>query len=101
MIAILSSWWVLFAGVALASQAPQESTASVPLPSKPPTARLIVGDKPGENNPLYDFGSAMVGQLVSHTFTLRNETAQPLTIARLQSSCGCLSLVLPDQNQAD
>jgi hypothetical protein len=40
-------------------------------------------------DPLYDFGAVYSGAVVKHTFKLKNTGGAPLTIAGVQSSCGC------------
>jgi hypothetical protein len=40
-------------------------------------------------NPLYDFGSALEGKMVEHTFTLKNEGQGTLEIRGTKTSCGC------------
>jgi hypothetical protein len=39
----------------------------------------------------HDFGTVPRGPVVTHTFTVTNNTAAPLHIAAVRSSCGCLS----------
>ena len=40
-------------------------------------------------NPLYDFGSALEGTMVSHTFTIKNNGQGYLDIRGVKTSCGC------------
>ncbi len=40
-------------------------------------------------NPLYDFGSALEGTMVSHTFTIKNSGQGYLDIRGVKTSCGC------------
>lgn len=40
-------------------------------------------------NPLYDFGSALEGTMVSHTFTIKNTGQGYLDIRGVKTSCGC------------
>ncbi|HEY6417437.1 MAG TPA: DUF1573 domain-containing protein [Candidatus Binataceae bacterium] len=40
-------------------------------------------------NPLYDFGSTLEGQLVSHTFKIKNTGSGSLEIRGVKTSCGC------------
>ncbi len=40
-------------------------------------------------NPLYDFGSALEGKMIDHTFTLKNEGQGELLIRGTKTSCGC------------
>lgn len=40
-------------------------------------------------SPLYDFGSALEGTMVSHTFTIRNIGQGYLDIRGVKTSCGC------------
>ena len=39
--------------------------------------------------PAYDFGYVDAGAIVTHRFAFRNTGAQPLTITRAVSTCGC------------
>ena len=40
-------------------------------------------------NPLYDFGTALEGTMVSHTFTIKNNGQGYLDIRGVKTSCGC------------
>jgi len=40
-------------------------------------------------NPLYDFGSALEGTMVNHTFTIKNNGQGYLDIRGVKTSCGC------------
>ncbi len=40
-------------------------------------------------NPLYDFGTALEGTMVSHTFTIKNNGQGYLEIRGVKTSCGC------------
>lgn len=40
-------------------------------------------------NPLYDFGTALEGTMVSHTFTIKNNGHGYLDISGVKTSCGC------------
>jgi Protein of unknown function (DUF1573)/Flagellar-associated PapD-like len=48
-----------------------------------PQPKAVVTD------PLYDFGSALEGKMVNHTFTLKNEGQGTLEIRGTKTSCGC------------
>ena len=41
------------------------------------------------SNPLYDFGAALEGTMVSHTFTIKNVGQGYLDIHGVKTSCGC------------
>jgi Protein of unknown function (DUF1573) len=41
------------------------------------------------STPLYDFGSALEGQMVTHTFTIKNNGQGNLDITGVKTSCGC------------
>src|SRR5208282_2437708 len=41
------------------------------------------------SDPLYDFGSALEGTMVSHTFTIKNVGDGYLDIRGVKTSCGC------------
>ncbi|MGA3229517.1 MAG: DUF1573 domain-containing protein [Candidatus Binatus sp.] len=72
--------------------------ASVPAAAQDGMNPLIPGGNsapPGRapkavvTNPLYDFGSALEGTMVSHTFTIKNNGQGYLDIRGVKSSCGC------------
>src|SRR5260370_18208265 len=44
--------------------------------------------KAAVSTPLYDFGSALEGQMVTHTFTLKNNGQGYLDITGVKTSCG-------------
>jgi len=37
----------------------------------------------------WDFGQIKQGMVVTHTFTLKNESSKPLNIVSVNTSCGC------------
>jgi hypothetical protein len=41
------------------------------------------------SEPLYDFGSALEGKMVTHTFTIKNTGQGYLDISGVKTSCGC------------
>ena len=41
------------------------------------------------SDPLYDFGSALEGTMVTHTFTIKNNGQGYLDIQGVKTSCGC------------
>ena len=41
------------------------------------------------SDPLYDFGSALEGTMVTHTFTIKNTGQGYLDIQGVKTSCGC------------
>lgn len=43
---------------------------------------------------LYTFPTVLYGEWITHTFVLRNSGKSPITLQRIQSSCGCLTAVL-------
>jgi Protein of unknown function (DUF1573)/Flagellar-associated PapD-like len=45
--------------------------------------------KASVENPLYDFGSALEGKMVTHTFTIKNDGHGYLDIRGVKTSCGC------------
>ncbi len=45
--------------------------------------------KAAVSTPLYDFGSALEGQMVTHTFTVKNNGQGYLDITGVKTSCGC------------
>jgi Protein of unknown function (DUF1573)/Flagellar-associated PapD-like len=74
--------------------------ASVPAAAQDGMNPLIPGGNsapPGRapkavvSNPLYDFGSALEGTMVKHTFTITNTGRGYLDITGVKTSCGCTS----------
>ncbi len=72
--------------------------ASAPAAAQEGTNPLIPGGnsappgrapKAAAANPLYDFGTALEGTMVSHTFTIKNNGQGYLDIRGVKSSCGC------------
>jgi hypothetical protein len=53
--------------------------------SEQSSGRLVVSGKD-----LHDFGQSRQAEVLSHTFTLVNETENTVRIAELKTSCGCL-----------
>jgi hypothetical protein len=45
--------------------------------------------KAAVSTPLYDFGSALEGTMVNHTFTIKNDGQGYLDIRGIKTSCGC------------
>jgi len=45
-------------------------------------------NKPADPN-LWDFGTVKAGQVLSHEFTLKNESKKQLNIKNVGTSCGC------------
>lgn len=46
---------------------------------------------------IHNFGSLKAGELVSFTFTFRNEGTKTLTITEVDSGCGCTQVTIPDK----
>jgi hypothetical protein len=46
---------------------------------------------------IHNFGSLKAGELVSFTFTFRNEGTKTLTITEVDSGCGCTQVNIPDK----
>ena len=72
--------------------------ASVPAAAQDSMNPLIPGGNsapPGHapkavvSDPLYDFGSALEGTMVKHTFTIKNTGQGYLDIRGVKTSCGC------------
>ena len=65
-------------------------------------ARAVLGASGQPPVSHYNFGSqsALVAQPVVHDFTLYNGSTAPLTVTRLQASCGCTTAVLTSQAAA-
>jgi hypothetical protein len=54
-----------------------------------PAGPALAAPKLTSDLTIYDFGTLDETQTAEHTFVLRNEGDQPLTIARVDVSCGC------------
>ena len=65
--------------------APQTSTSS----AAQPRVEIV--------NPVYDFGTALEGERVSHIFTIRNVGQKDLIISGVKTSCGCTAAA-PSKN---
>ena len=50
--------------------------------------------------PVFDFGAVLRGQLVEHTFVFRNVGDAELMIDRVKSTCGCTGVLLSEKNIA-
>jgi hypothetical protein len=72
-------------------QALEPQSASARLTIVPTTATTASGDR----RATFDFGQASLLDTlqIKHTFTLRNDGSAPLSVERLQASCGCTSAV--------
>lgn len=46
---------------------------------------------------LHNFGSLTAGEIVSFTFTFRNEGTKTLTIKEVKTSCGCTEVKMPNK----
>ena len=53
------------------------------------TGGLTITNPESERDYFYDFGALRSGEVVEHTFELRNDDAVPVTIQDLQASCSC------------
>ncbi|SRR5579885_674690 len=69
----------LWAGSALAQ--PQIPGINAAPPGPQPKVQVI--------NPLYDFGTALEGKMVEHTFKIKNVGKGELIIRGMKTSCGC------------
>lgn len=45
---------------------------------------------------IHNFGSLKAGEIVSFTFTFRNEGTKTLSITGFDSGCGCMEVNIPD-----
>jgi rhodanese-related sulfurtransferase len=52
------------------------------------------------DNPVYDFGNVVEGNVVTHTFVLTNAGDQPLSISQVVTSCGCTTTTLTNKTVA-
>ncbi len=69
----------------------------------PPALTVVTGSGTAltdETTARYDFGTRRMSDEspLGHTFTLRNDSAAPITVDRLQSSCGCTTAFLADNH---
>ncbi len=82
---------VLVAGTA-AAQAPGIPGANAAPPGPQPKIQLL--------SPLYDFGSALEGSMVRHTFKFKNAGKSVLEIRGVKTSCGCTAAAPTKNNLA-
>lgn len=47
----------------------------------------------------YDLGTVIYGEVVSHTFTVKNLGDEPLEILRLSTSCGCTNATIAEEDK--
>ncbi|MCE7871257.1 DUF1573 domain-containing protein [bacterium CPR1] len=62
---------------------------------------LLLNSSPGplsSANSDHDFGRLPQGSQVSHVYTITNSSEQPLSIERVQSSCGCTAALVAEKN---
>ena len=86
--------FVVAGGALLAQSSGKEKSNSyrlVPPPAKfsPPSLKVDTAE--------YDWGVALQGETVEHTFTLTNVGGAPLIIERIKPSCGCTTVNLPEK----
>jgi len=80
------------------------TSARLALASPPPALSIVTGQgtmQADATTARYDFGTRRMSDEspLEHTFTLRNTGTAPVTVDRLQSSCGCTTAFLAgDQN---
>jgi uncharacterized protein DUF1573/flagellar associated PapD-like protein len=60
-------------------------------PAAPGTGSAPSGPQPKIEleNPVYDFGTALEGTTVKHSFKIKNVGASPLLVGGVKTSCGC------------
>jgi len=51
-------------------------------------------------NPIYDFGNVVEGNVVTHPFVLTNTGDQPITVSQVVTSCGCTTTTLTNKTLA-
>src|SRR5579872_2728720 len=73
---------------AAVAQAPPAAGTQVDL------VRLAVDGSPRDDVAAYDFGRARFGQVVRHTFVLRNDGRAAVRVDHIVSSCACLTTPL-------
>jgi hypothetical protein len=66
-----------------AAAAPADAQAAA-VPPAPPSPLVAV-------NPTFDSGDMVKGDVVDHAFTLRNTSKEPVTVAGIAQSCGCMT----------
>jgi len=79
-----------------AQKAPNGETPSLAL-STPIKLTVVASGKEGM---AFKFGAVRFGQIVTHTFTLRNDTAKPVALRQVQTTCGCLTIPTPNDAHA-
>lgn len=72
-------------------QTPTEQPTTTPQAATPQgPAKLVV------EAPSFDFGKVDQGQLIEHTFVLRNAGGQPLVVEDIKPGCGCTVVSVPN-----
>jgi hypothetical protein len=49
------------------------------------------------DQPDYDWGSTIQGEVVKHNFVLMNKGGSPLTVMQVKASCGCTTVAKPEK----
>jgi hypothetical protein len=82
---VLACAGALAPGLAAQQGAPAAASAAAADEPPAPPSPLVAA------NPTFDSGDMVKGDVVEHTFTLRNTGAEPVTIAGIAQSCGCMT----------
>lgn len=79
------------------SKATRQATSTQPTTEKDKSGRDAKGQTPASalgakiviDEPNHDFGSVWIGEVLEHTFEVRNEGVTPLELIKVKPSCGC------------
>ncbi len=79
-------------GLAPSPAPPGKRTFKMPAPPQnfsPPTIEI--------QQPDFDWGTAVQGEVIRHSFTVENKGGAPLTITQVKPSCGCTTAAKPEK----
>ena len=85
---IFAAFLIICCAAALVAPARAQSPAARRVPGASPP---VPGPQPKLDalNPVFDFGTALEGEMVRHVFRIRNVGKGNLVIRGVKSSCGC------------
>jgi hypothetical protein len=85
--------WCLVSGLLLGScHSGTQKTTPATKSDESGVAKFVFSEE------IHNFGSLMAGEVVSFTFIFRNEGTKTLTIARVDSGCGCTEVKIENKN---
>ncbi len=88
------------------SRVPAPTTAQPAVQNLPPGKRTFRPQLPPTNfsppvlhieQPDFDWGVALQGEIMKHSFVIENKGGAPLTVTQVKPSCGCTTAAKPDK----